>query len=100
MEGSALLADRDDGIFQMRIKRMSLRWNRDAAGLAKHRQAVRVGAKHMKQGDRIADQLAVVIGHIEQSKAERKREQRYEIERIRRADRQIEPISRRRPERA
>jgi hypothetical protein len=44
----------------------------NAARLAKDRQAVCIGAKCVKQSDRIAQELALAIRHIEQCKAERK----------------------------
>jgi hypothetical protein len=54
VKGAALLAGRDDGLFPMRVEWMPLRRHGNAARLAKDRQAVRIGAKRVKQGDRIA----------------------------------------------
>jgi hypothetical protein len=74
----------------MSVERMAARRYGNAARLAKDREAVGIGAKRVQQRDRIADELALVIRHVEQGKAERKRQQGYEVERIGGADRAIE----------
>jgi hypothetical protein len=78
---------------------MPLRRQVNAARLAKDRHAVRIGAKRVKQRDWIAQGLALAIRHVEQGKAERKRQQGYEVERIGRADRAVELKAQRGPER-